>query len=192
MELQKLNVKWFVQQPNAVPLTDFIDIFHDWIQATDGIYHDVADYSHMQAGPGIVLVAADANLSIDETDNRRGLLYSRKAPLAGSHRERIRAVLRYGLENISRLEREPKLAGKFKLAGDETAIAINDRLIASNTEESLATLEPVIEELAKELFAGAEITLEREPDPRRRFAVRIKASHSFTVDELLDRLKVSH
>ena len=67
MELQKLNVKFFMEQPNRVALADFIEIFHGWIQATDGIYHDVADYSHMQAGPGIVLVANDANVSVDET-----------------------------------------------------------------------------------------------------------------------------
>ena len=49
------------------------------------MYHDVADYSHMHAGPGIVLVANDANVSIDESDDRRGLLYSRKSPLSGSN-----------------------------------------------------------------------------------------------------------
>ena len=65
MELQKLNVKFFVAQPNAVALTDFIEIFHSWIQATDGVFHDIADYSHMQAGPGIVLIANAANISID-------------------------------------------------------------------------------------------------------------------------------
>jgi hypothetical protein len=52
MELQKLNVKFFVEQPQAVRLTDFIEIFHGWIQATDGLYHDVADYTH--AGEGRV------------------------------------------------------------------------------------------------------------------------------------------
>jgi hypothetical protein len=43
MELQKINVKFFVAEPDKVPLTDFIDVFHGWIQATDGVYHDVAD-----------------------------------------------------------------------------------------------------------------------------------------------------
>ena len=42
MELQKLNVKFFVEKPDSIPLTDFIDVFHNWIQATDGVYHDVA------------------------------------------------------------------------------------------------------------------------------------------------------
>jgi hypothetical protein len=189
VDLQKLNVKLFVEPPNAVPLTDFIEIFHGWIQATDGIYHDVADYSHMQAGPGIVLVANDANLSIDESDKRRGLLYSRKSPLGGSNVEKLRAVLRCGLENFRKLEREPRLNGKFRLLGDEALIAVNDRLTAPNTDESFAAVAPQIEAVAKHVFAGAEISLEREPDRRRKFAVRVKASRSFTADELLRRLQ---
>jgi hypothetical protein len=191
MELQKLDVKLFVEPPNTVPLTDFIDIFHGWIQATDGIYHDVADYSHMRAGPGIVLVASDANLSIDESDNRRGLLYSRKSPLGGSNQEKLRAVLRYALENFSKLEREPRLAGKFKLLGDEAVLGINDRLTAPNTEVSFSAVAPEIVAVAKNLFADAEISLERDLDPRRKFAIRIKASRSFSADELLGRLKIN-
>jgi hypothetical protein len=189
VELQKLNVKLFVEQPSTVPLADFIDIFHGWIQAADGIYHDVADYSHMHAGPGIVLVANDANLSIDESDSRRGLLYCRKSPLGGSNQEKLRAVLSCGLENFCKLEREPKLCGKFKLLGDEAVIAINDRLTVPNNTESFAAVAPEIEAVAKDLFADAEISLEREPDRRRKFAVRIKASRSFSAEELLGRLK---
>jgi hypothetical protein len=188
MQLQKLNAKWFVEQPNTIALTDFIDIFHGWIQATDGIYHDVADYSHMRAGPGIVLVAADANLSVDEADGRRGLLYSRKAPLSGSNRERLRAVLRHGLENFRKLEQEEKLQGKFRLHGSETVIAVNDRLVAVNNQESFSAVAPDIEAVAKDLFAGADIVLTPEPDARRRFAVHVKASRSFSTDELLRRL----
>jgi hypothetical protein len=188
MELQKLNFKLFVESPNAVPLTDFIEIFHSWIQASDGVYHDVADYSHMQAGPGIVLVANDANISIDESDNRRGLLYSQKSALSGSNQERLRAVLRFGLENFRKVEREPKLGGRFKLLGNEAVIAVNDRLFWPNTQESFAAVVPEIERLAKTVFADADVSLEREPEERKKFAVRIQASRSFAVDELLDRL----
>ena len=133
MELQKLNVKLFVEQPNAIPLADFIEIFHSWIQATDGIYHDVADYSHMQAGPGIVLVAHDAHVSIDESGNRRGLVFSQKAPLAGSNQERLRAVLRAALENCRKLEAEPALGGKLRFAANEAVISVNDRLLGDNS-----------------------------------------------------------
>jgi hypothetical protein len=188
MDLQKLNVKWFVEAPNAVPLADFIEIFHGWIQATDGVYHDVADYSHMQAGPGVVLVANDANVSIDEMDNRRGLLYSRKSALSGSNQDRLRSVARSSLENFRKLEREPKLNGSFNLLGNETVIAVNDRLKWPNGDESFAEIAAEIELLARTLFFDAEIALEREADPRKRLAIRIRASRSFAVDELLGRL----
>jgi hypothetical protein len=188
MDLQKLNVKLFVEQQGAVPLTEFIEIFHSWIQASEGVYHDVADYSHMQAGPGIVLVARDANLSIDESDNRRGLLYCRKTPLNGTHQERFRTVLRSNLESFRKLERDPRLAGKFKLLGNEALISVNDRLTWPNTKESLAAIAPELKLLAETVFGDAAISLEREPEERSKFAVRIKASISFAVDELLGRL----
>ena len=60
MDLQKINVKFFAAGSGAVRLTDFIDIFNSWIQSSEGEYYDVADYSHMQAGPGIVLVTHEA------------------------------------------------------------------------------------------------------------------------------------
>src|ERR1700751_2871613 len=125
MELQKINIKVFAA-PNDVPLTDFIDIFHGWIQATDGVYHDVADYSHMQAGPGIVLVANDANVGIEERGGPGGLPFVKKTVLAGSNQKKLCAVLRAALENCRRLEREPALNGRIKFSGDEVLISLND------------------------------------------------------------------
>ncbi len=189
LELQKIAVKFFVAEPNHPPLAEFIDLFHGWIQATDGVYHDVADYSHMQAGPGIVLVASDANVSIDETQNRRGLLFNQKAPLSGSNQEKLRAVLRSALENCRRLEGEPKLRGRLNFLGNEVLISINDRLIAPNTDEFFEKIRPEIESIAKSLFAAAQIALERDRDPRKRLNIRIKASRSLGVDELLRNLQ---
>src|SRR6478672_3595305 len=103
MELQKINIKVFTVEPNDVPLTDFIDVFHSWIQATDGIYHDVADYSHMHAGPGIVLVANSANVGIDETGNRRGLLLTQKTHVNGSNSQALKETLRNALESCRKL-----------------------------------------------------------------------------------------
>jgi hypothetical protein len=189
MELQKINVKFFTAGPNDPPLTDFIDLFHGWIQATDGVYHDVADYSHMRSGPGVVLVANDANLSIDETENRRGLLFSQKSDLDGSNREKLRTVLRSALETCRRLEQERPLRGKVKFSGDEALISINDRLLAPNTEETFEKIKPEVESVATILFGEAPIHLERDGDRRKRFNIRVKVSRSSTVDELLRNLE---
>ena len=176
MELQKLNVKLFVEQPNAIPLAHFIEIFHSWIQATDGIYHDVADYSHMQAGPGIVLVAHDAHVSIDESGNRRGLVFSQKAPLAGSNQERLRKVLRAALENCRKLEAEPAFGGKLRFAANEAVISVNDRLLGDNSPAAFDEIKGDVENVARQLFGGAPVIVDRDAESRQRLNLRVKTS----------------
>jgi hypothetical protein len=189
MEVQKINVKFFAAEPYSVPLTDFIDLFHGWIQASDGVYHDVADYSHIEAGPGIVLVANDANVSIDETGNGRGLLYNCKHRLYGSNKERLRNVLKSTLENCIRLEQEPSLGGKFKFSGDEVWLSVNDRLLAPNSQESFDEIKNDLESLTQELYGDTEITFSRDPDPRQRFNIHIKAARSMNLPMLLSNLR---
>ena len=191
MDLQKLNVKFFVEPPDTVPLTDFIDVFHGWIQATDGDYHDVADYSHMQDGPGIVLIANDANVSIDETENRRGLLYSQKTPLSGSNQEKLRSVFRSALESCRKLEEEPALRGKLRFAATEAVISVNDRLLGSNSEESFEEIRDDIGVFAKRLFGSTDVSLERNNDPRQRLNVRLKTSSSVDLGKALEALRRS-
>jgi hypothetical protein len=188
MELQKLNVKIFTERPNSVPLTDFIDVFHGWIQATDGVYHDVADYSHMQAGPGIVLVANDSHVSIDESGNRRGLVFSQKAPLAGSNQAKLRAVLRAALENCRKLEAEPALRGKLRFAANEAVISLNDRLLGANAQESFDAIKGDVESVAAQLFGGAQVSLARDDDPRQRLNVHIKTSAALDSGKALANL----
>ena len=191
MELEKLNVKLFVEQPNSVPLTDFIEIFHGWIQAGDGVYHDVADYSHMQAGPGIILIANDANVSIDENGNRRGLLFSQKSRLPGSNQERLRTVLHSALENCRRLEEEPALRGKLRFAVNEAVISLNDRLLGANSQESFDEIKRDVEVVAGQLLGGAKFKLERESDSRQRLHVYVKSSATLSSAQALNNLRQS-
>lgn len=189
MELQRLNVKFFVEPPSAVRLSDFVEIFHGWIQATDGIYHDVADYSHMHGGPGIVLIANDANVSIDETENRRGLLFSQKSRLDGSNQEKLRSLFRSALENCRKLEEEPALRGKLRFAANKAVISLNDRLLGPNSKESFNDLKGEIESLAKQLYGDAEVSFERDADPRQRLNVRLKTSAAVDLRQALDNLQ---
>jgi hypothetical protein len=182
MELQKIGVKVFAAAPNDIPLADFIDIFHSWIQVTDGIYYDVADYSHMQAGPGVVLVAHHANLSIDETDSRRGLLYNQKAHVNGTNRDKIRAAIGAALESCRRLEQEPALGGRLKFQDSEAVISINDRLRAPNDQETFAALKPDLEDAVRDLIGDASFTIEYYQDRKRRFSVTVRASKPFHVE----------
>ena len=189
MQLQKLSVKLFVEQPNAIPLTEFIDVFHGWIQATDGDYHDVADYSHMSAGPGVVLVADNANLSIDEAENRRGLQFKQKRLLSGSNQDRLRAVLGSALENCRKLESEPRLKGKLRFAANEAVIWVNDRLAGTNTDECFREFKSAIEPFVRKVYGAADISFDHDRDPRKRLHVRIKTSASIDLNTLSENLR---
>lgn len=188
MNLQKINVKFFVGDSSGISSAVFINIFHSWIRASDGDYYDLADYSHMHAGPGILLIAHEANISIDNTGSRLGLLYNRKKPLQGSNREKLHSTFRSALNYCRRIEGEPSLQGKFKFRGDEALILINDRLHAPNTEHIFRALEPDLEDLARALYGGADFTLRRNTDPKQRFTVQIKTRFAFETEALLKNL----
>ena len=148
----------------------------------------MADYSHMHAGPGVLLLAHEANISIDQTGNRLGLLYNRKQPLQGLTQENLRTVLKSALEICHRIEEEPSLQGKFKFSGAEILFLINDRLLAPNTDETFHAVRPDLLDLGMRLYKDADFTLDRESDPRQRFAVQIKARSRFEVATLIKNL----
>jgi hypothetical protein len=189
MNLQKLNVKFFMERADGISLTDFIGVFHSWIQTSDGEYYDLADYSHMVAGPGILLIAHDANVSIDQGDHRLGLLYNQKQPLEGTNQEKLRWVFRQALEACRRIEGEPKLQGKFKFRGDEALLLINDRLLAPNTAETFYAIKSDLEALARRLYAGMEFSLDHDTsESRGRFSVSLRTPTRFEISALQKNL----
>src|SRR5919108_3097499 len=111
MDVQHVNIKFFVENPEAVDLEAFLTIFNNWIQshAAEELLVDVADYRHVFAGPGVVLIGHEANYSIDNTGNRLGLLYNRKAEVPGTNQERLRQAARAALLAAGRLEKEQNL-----------------------------------------------------------------------------------
>jgi len=189
MDLQKLNVKLFVEQPNEIALTDFIEIFHGWIQATDGDYHDVADYSHMKAGPGIVLVANNANVSIDESGGRRGLLFNQKSRLSGSNQDKLRQVFQAAIENCRKLEAEPALRGKLRFAANEVWVAVNDRLLGVNSANAFESIKGDVESFAKRLFGTDAVIVASDNDSRQRLSVRVQTSVPADVNTLWNNLQ---
>lgn len=186
--LQKINVKFFVADSAGLESETFIRIFNSWIQAGDGAYYDVADYSHVQSGPGIVLVAHEANISLDNAGNRLGLLYNRKEPLQGSNCEKLRLVFRSTLENCCRMEKEPLLEGRLRFLGNEALVFVNDRLLAPNNEETFRAIRPDLEAVARDLFGEFQCERESPEDPRKRFCVRIKAPGPLTVEAILNNI----
>jgi hypothetical protein len=136
-----------------------------------------------------VLVAHDANISMDNGGNRLGLLYSRKQPLDGSNRQKLRAAFAAALDYCRRIESEPALEGRFRFRGNEALVVINDRLTAPNTDETFSAVRPDVDAIAGALYAGSEFSLEREQDTRSRFGLHIKTSASFDITTLLKNME---
>ena len=188
IELQHINVKLFVRDPEQVDLEAVVPVFHGWIQGQifDELLLDVADYSHVPDGPGVVLIGHEADYALDNTDGRLGVRYNRKAPLPGSNRERLAQATRSALSAFQRLEQDFNL----HFNGREIEIVVNDRLLAPNTDASRQAAEPELKEFLDQLFDGAEYSLEYPSERRKLFGVTVTAARDFSTQELLAKLSI--
>jgi hypothetical protein len=190
MQLQHVNVKLLVRNPEEVDLEPLIPVFHDWIhnQVEEGLLLDVADYRHVEAGPGVVLIGHEANYSVDNTDHRLGVRYNRKAALDGSNQDRLKQVTRAALTACQRLEAEPRLGGKLRFNGQEMEIFVNDRLLAPNSEATREAFQADFETFFQHLFPGGNFSASFESDPRKLFSVLVKTTEPFRLVDLLENL----
>jgi len=188
IELQHINVKLFVKDPEKVDLEAVVPVFHSWIQGQifEELLLDVADYSHVPDGPGVVLIGHEADYALDNTDGRLGVRYNRKAPSPGSNRERLVQATRAALSAFERLEQDFNLY--FNNRGIE--IVVNDRLLAPNTDASQQAAEPELKEFLDHLFDGAGYSLEYPTERRKLFSVAVTAAREFSTQELLANLSI--
>lgn len=189
IELQHINVKLYLNDRDA-DLAPVIPIFHSWIQDQifDELLLDVADYHHVKHGPGLMLIGHEADYSLDNTDGLLGLRYNRKAPLPGANLDRLIQATRSALLACQRLEAESRLNGKLRFNGHDIQVFINDRLLASNNDQSRQSASPDIQTFAAKLFAHSEYSLSFDTDPRRLLSATIRAFKPFSAGELLKSL----
>ena len=190
MDAQKINVKYYLKDGGNIGPEDWFKTFNTWIpDPGDDVLIDVHDYSHMQAGPVILLVGHYGNYGIDNTHGRLGLLYGRKQPLEGSFSERLRAAFLTTFQTCRRLEEDPNLKGRVTFQGDEAQLVLNDRLLAPNTEETLAAVAPDLKGLLEALYPGADVDFKHNPDPKQRVTLDIKADGTWDMATLLKNIQ---
>jgi hypothetical protein len=186
MEAHKIAIKLFVSKDDFAP-DHFVPVFHRWIQRQDFPGHlliDVADYAHVQGGPGTVLVASEANFYMDRAKGKLGLLYSRKLPLPGTFAERLVAVLKQTLTAAARLESEDSVT----FDTSEISIRINDRLLAPAKAETFAAIKDDLQSVGKKLFGDKPFTAEPHLTPGAMFEATLKSPGAPPLNTLLDRL----
>ena len=180
MELQHINVKIYVEGDLPVDPADFIPVFHQWVKdkVLDELLIDVADYRHVPAGPGVLLVGLEADYDMDNTDNRWGLRYNRKAPLKGTNEDRFRQAFRSAAHACGMLEKEfAKSALMFSRR--EFELLVNDRALAPNTAETFEACKPELESFLQNLLGHDEFDMVHRGDPRSLFGVTITSAQPF-------------
>ena len=189
MDAFKISAKIFAAD-DQFPHDRFVPVFHKWIQSQAIENHlliDVADYAHVVAGPGTVLVSSQANFHMDRDGNRLGLSYWRKTPLPGDFRDRLRAVIHELLKASILLEKD---VANLRFKGEEIQIRLNDRLNAAANEQTLVAVKSDFEAVAGELY-GQGFKLEPHISANSLFEIRIKSSKAVAPTTLLDRMGAS-
>jgi hypothetical protein len=119
----KFGVRLFLAGKTK-PVVEFIPIFHGWIQRKALAGHqliDVHDYSHVTGGPGILLVAHEANLNFDG----QSLTYIRKQPAT------LAEILAHARQAVKLLELP---------VGASFEVFVNDRLATVTASDVAAVV----------------------------------------------------
>jgi len=196
MDTLKYELKFFLDDASGVELEEFIPVFHDWIQTQqlEELLIDVADYRHVPQGPGVVLIAHDAHYVMDLTDERLGLLYSRRRETHPSRcaietvEDRLKSVWHCALTACQRLAAHPALHGRLQFRGNELLLRCNDRLQAPNTTAAYDELCQHLEPFLATLYPGQRVEVEHIRENTSRLTVAIKVPEPLGVDALLTRL----
>lgn len=176
-DFQHINVKIFARPGSTINWPSLIPVFHRWIreQATPELLIDVADYAHVPAGPGIMVIGHEAHYSVDNRENRLGAVYNRRAGLDGSTQERISQAYDAALWAARQLENEPEIGGSLKFDEHDVEIWVNDRLLAPSDPETIAEFKSEVSSFLADRFGSAP-DLETSSDPRELVRVRTLAA----------------
>ena len=176
--LRQIGIKFFLTEESDSSLDRFIPVFHEWIREkriSDTLLIDVADYRHVPNGPGIILVANEAHYAIDSTGGASGLLYSRLRDQARPAKEALADAIKRAAFAANALQNEPRLAESLSFRTDTLEMHVSDRLIAPNSPETRASVEPIFRSVLEELgYQGGDIVLAQ--DSRSRFALRLSGA----------------
>jgi hypothetical protein len=172
--VEHINVKVFAREPVRVNWADLIPVYHRWIQQqalSEMLPIDVADYSHVPAGPGVMLIGHHADVSLDNRANRVGMLYNRKTVLGGSFEENLRYSYEYAVEAGRKLEQEPEFRGRISFDESDVELFVADRLLAPNTDQTWNDLRGGIAAVF-----GPEASLKWNGPGRELFRVRVSGA----------------
>jgi hypothetical protein len=136
----------------------------------------------------VILIGHQGNYSLDNTGDRLGVRYNRKAVLEGTNQDRLVQATQAALAACRRLETEPSLDGTIQCNGREMEVFINDRLLAPNRPETRTAADSEFRAFFSTLFGDIEYAASYPQDPRSLFSVHVRTSQIFDTTVLLNNL----
>ena len=185
MDLQKFGVKLFFNTNGSFDSKDFIPVFHNWIQdkiVDDHLLIDVADYSHIPDGPGVMLVAHEGNFSLDEESQQPGIIYMRKTEIAGSFKERFNTVLSTVVKAANRLN-DNNISKQVDFKLNSFRFIANDRLYAENTADNQHLYKQKIQKSLDGKYLESQFEFGDVSDENERLAFTVNFSNDIDILE---------
>ncbi len=176
MKSTKVQIKLYANAETNQSLESYIPVFHRWIRDSipEEMVFDVADYTHVPWGNGVLLVGHACDYAIDQGQGRAGILYSRKRDLPPGE-DLVQDALRRVLQAAKILDADSQVQGPKKFGVQEIWMAFPDRLHLANDDASFEQVRPAIEQALQALLPKAQYQLVREGDPREPLTVVARA-----------------
>jgi hypothetical protein len=190
MNLQRITLKLFVDSPQPVPVDALLPIFSRWREDKEhpSQWVDMADYAHIDRGPGVMMIGQQGNLALDLAEPGPGILYANKKDLRGAPEERILDTFRRTLALTRTLRAEPEFPERLAPRPGFWQLLFNDRMETPNTEATEIALRPSIDAALDHLFGADNYTVVRESDSLRRYGFIIHNDSVTNLDQIAAKL----
>ena len=185
MQLQKFGVKLFLNTNGSYESKDFIPVFHSWIQnksVEDHLLIDVADYSHIQDGPGVMLVSHEGNFSLDQENQQPGIMYMRKTDIGGDFKGRFINVLSTTIQAANNMC-DNNINKEVDFINNSFRFITNDRRIAENTRDNQKLYQDEVRKALVELYPTCEVEYEDISTENERLAFTVNVSQDINIIE---------
>jgi hypothetical protein len=185
MDLQKFGVKLFINANESYNSKEFIPVFHNWIQdkiIDDHLLIDVADYSHIPDGPGVMLISHEGNFSLDQENQQPGIMYMRKTEIAGSFKERFNTVLSTVIK-AANLVSDININKQVDFKPNLFRFITNDRLYAENTANNQDLYKEKIQNVLDGKYPDHQFEFEDVSDENERLAFTVNFSSDINILE---------
>ena len=173
---KRLAVKFGLARATSLQPGELTPIFQRWIQHRNvpGMLIDVIDYKHVPDGPGIMLIADEADYAWDLGDDAVGLRYIRKRALPDDLGDALRLCFEHAHLAAKLLESEAP--GEIEFDYSAAEVSYLDRLLYPNHAAVAETARRELAAVLREVFDGdIALTWLRE-DPREVLTLRCESS----------------